>query len=388
MITDLLVSLPWILALASVVYHLASLHAARRFFSRAAPRLEGDMPPVSVLIPLCGTDFGAYQSYAALCRQDYPEFQLVFGVMDPHDSSIAVIRRLEAHFPALDIELVIDATTLGTNPKISNLRNMLAHARHRTLVLLDSDIRVAPGFLRRVVPEIQDEGVGLVTCFYRGAEASGLAAKVEAIGITAEFAPGVLVAWLTEGISFALGAVVGTTRERLEAIGGFEALADHLADDYVLGQLFRKAGYDVRLLPEVVETVLPRVSFPELLHHQVRWNRGIRACRPWGHAGLIFTHATVMALAAWAFSGGSLPIILLLGGVVAVRLWTGWVVGVRYLGDELLARHLFLLPLRDAFSFLVWCLSLGGRRVQWRGRCYLIVDGGRMAEEPSCGAIP
>jgi ceramide glucosyltransferase len=388
MVGDLFALLPWILSMASLGYYLVGIHAARRFFSMRIEAAGVDRPAVSILIPLRGVDFRAYENYASVCRQEYPEFQLVFGVMDPRDSSLAVIRKLKADFPETDIELVVDRATLGSNPKVSNLRNMMHRARHEVLVMLDSDIRIQPDFLTRVAPHALEPEVGLATCFYRGAGAPGVAAKIEAVGITAEFAPGVLVAWLTEGMSFALGAAVATTREKLAAIGGFEALADYLADDYMLGQLFRKAGYEVRLLPQVVETVLPRVSLAKLLRHQVRWSRGIRACRPGGHAGLVFTHGTVMALANWMFCGGSLPSTLLLAAVLGVRLWMGWTVGVKRLGDTLLARSFLLLPVRDLFSFLVWCMSLAGRRVEWRGRSYRIVNGGRIVEDRGVSPVP
>lgn len=371
----------WIFSLASLVYYLVGIHAARRFFAQKSGVPTGETPEVSVLIPLCGVDFRAYENYASVCRQDYPSFQLVFGVMDPEDPSIAVVEKLKTDFPETDIELVVDGTVLGANPKVCNLHNMLRRVRHEVLVLLDSDIRIQPDFLARVAPQALDPNVGLATCLYRGAGAPGTAAKVEAVGISAEFAPGVLVAWLTEGMSFALGAAVATTRRKLAAVGGFEALADYLADDYMLGQLFWKAEREVRLLPEVVETVLPRVSFAQLLKHQVRWSRGIRACRPWGHAGLVFTHGTVMALANMVISGGSPTSVLLLAAVLGVRLWMGWTVGVRHLGDTLLARNFLLLPLRDLFAFVVWSMSLAGGKVEWRGRRYRILRGGRIVEE-------
>jgi ceramide glucosyltransferase len=369
----------WLMSLASMAYCLVGIFAARRFFSRPATLRSPEFPPVSILIPLCGGDFRDFENYASLCRQNYPSFQLVFGVLDPQDSSVAVIEKLMADFFESDIELVIDSRALGNNPKVSNLRNMLERARHDTLVLMDSDIRVRDEFLLKVAPHISDDRVGLVTCFYRGSEAPGLPSKLEAVGITAEFAPGVLVAWLTEGLSFALGATVVTTKEKLSAIGGFRALADFLADDYMLGQLMRQAGYEVRLLPEVVETVVPRVGFRQLLSHQVRWSRGIRACRPGGHLGLIFTHGTVMALANWGISGMSVPSSLLLIATLAIRLWMGWSVGVKHLGDPLLKKNFMLLPVRDLFAFMVWCLSLVGRTVEWRGKSYRVLQGGKMA---------
>jgi ceramide glucosyltransferase len=383
MAVELLRLLLWLMALASIAYCLVGVFAARRFFSQPVPEPPPEFPPVSVLIPLCGSDFRAFENYVSLCRQSYPTFQLVFGVLDPQDSSVALIERLKADFTELDIELVVDTRTLGNNPKVSNLQNMLEHARYDTLILMDSDIRVRNGFLLKIAPHISDDRVGLVTCFYRGSEAPGMPSKLEAIGITAEFAPGVLVAWLMEGLSFALGATVATTKEKLSAIGGFRALADFLSDDYMLGQLMQQAGYEVRLLPEVVETVVPRVGFMHLLRHQVRWSRGIRACRPGGHLGLIFTHGTVMALVNWAISGMSVPSSLLLMATVAIRLWMGWIVGVKHLGDLLLKKYFLLLPVRDLFAFLVWCLSLVGHTVEWRGKNYRVLRGGKMDADSS-----
>jgi ceramide glucosyltransferase len=383
MIGDLVVLVLWALSLTSIAYYLVSIYAAKRFFSQRVDPPSSGLPPVSVLIPLCGRDFNAYENYASICRQNYPSFQLVFGVLSAQDSSIGVIDKLKKDFPETDIQLVVNSRTLGNNPKISNLRNMLQRARHKTLVLMDSDIRAEPDFLSRIVPHALEERVGLATCLYRGVEAPGMAAKLEAIGITAEFTAGVLVAWLTEGMSFALGATVVTTRDKLAAIGGVEAMADFLADDYVLGRLMQQAGYEVRLVPEVVETVLPRVGFPSLLRHQVRWSRGIRACRPGGHLGLVFTHGTVTALMCALASGGSASSLLLFAVTLCVRLWMGWAVGVKHLGDRLLIKHFLLLPVRDVFSLVVWILSYAGNRVEWRGRRYVILQGGRMADTTS-----
>lgn len=384
MAVDLVQLLLWILSLASIAYHCTAIAAAHRFFSRRGEVPPPTaLPPVTILVPLCGVDHRAWENYASICRQDYPAFQLLFGVLNPADSSIPVIERLRRDFPDLDMEMVVDTATLGNNPKVSNLHNMLKRARHDVLVLMDSDIRVRPGFLRAVVPSVLDDTTGLATCLYRGSGGSRLPSRLESVGIAAEFIPGVLTAWLMEGVSFALGATVIITRQRLEAVGGFAAIADYLADDYMLGRLMRQAGHEVRLLPEVVETVLTDVSFPELLTHQVRWSRGIRACRPVGHLGLIFTHGVVMALANVLLSGGGAASMLLLLATVSTRLRMGWVVGVRYLEDHHLAGNFMLLPIRDSFAFLVWCLSLGGRSVKWRGKRYRILQGGKLAADAS-----
>jgi ceramide glucosyltransferase len=208
------------------------------------------------MIPLCGKDFEAYENYASFCRQDYPNYQIVFGVNTEGDSSIPIIRKLKSDFPDKDIDLVIDGRAIGENPKVNNLNNMYRKAKHDVIVLVDSDVRVEADYLLSVISELMKEQAGLVTCLYRAGEAPNLAAKIEAVGITGEFAPGVLVAWLTEGISFAFGATIATTRENLEAIGGFNAIADYLADDYMLGRLMSQAGRKVMVSSHVVELVL------------------------------------------------------------------------------------------------------------------------------------
>lgn len=370
-----------LLTTASLCYYAASILAAKRFFSAPPAPGPSEFPPVSILIPLCGTDFRAYENYASLCRQGYPRFQIVFGVRDPEDVSIALVEKLKADFPGVPIELSVSAARIGHNPKVNNLNNMLPLARHAVLVLLDSDIRVGPDFLRSSLAEWMANGGGLLTCLYRAGEAPGPASKLEAMGISADFAPGVLVAEGARGISFAFGAAIVMGKDTLRAIGGFEAIADYLADDYMLGNLTRKAGLPVRLSRYVVETVLSRLSLPEFVRHQVRWARGIRACGPWGHTGSIVTNGTVLSslhLAAAGFSSFGWFLFL---STIAVRLAMAGFVGVHCLGDKILARNLPLVLLRDCFSFFFWCAALFGKRVTWRGGTFTIRPGGKMVPE-------
>lgn len=367
-----------IACLGSIGYYLAGLAAARRFFARPSANRPPRLPPVSILIPLSGKDFEAYDNYVSFCRQDYPEYQLVFGVNHADDSSIPVIRQLMADFPENEITLVVDSGAIGNNPKVNNLQNMLGKARHEVLVLVDSDIRVKREYLTTVVSELAEEGIGLVTCLYRAGKASNLAAKIEAIGITAEFAPGVLVAWLVEGISFALGATIATTRANLQAMGGFQAVADYLADDFMLGQLMHRAGFEVRLSSHVVEIILPPTTFRSMMKHQLRWARGIRACRPWGHRGAFITHGTILALLLVLASEGSAMSLALFAAVLLSRSAVACYVAIRKLNDRLLARLFWLLPLRDLFGFIFWALGQVGRRVEWRGKSYQLLHGGKM----------
>ena len=366
----------WFLALAATVYYLCCMVAAWRFFSSPSPGHPAHWPPLSILIPLCGADFRAYDNYKSFCGLDYPDFEIIFGVMDPRDSSVEVVDKLMTDFPEVPIRLVMGSDTIGENPKVNNLHNMLRAAKHEHLVIADSDIRVGKGFLRDIARHLVQSGVGAVTCLYRAGEAPGLAARLEALGITAEFAPSVFMAWMTEGVSFALGATVATTRSQLTGIGGLHAIADYLADDFMLGQLIWKSGAEVRIVPHVVDTILGPMKLGELLRHQVRWGRGIRACRQKGHMGLLFTHGTVWALMTMLLDGLSGASVALFSAVFSARIAMAWVVGCRFLGDGILKRNLPLLPVRDCFNFLVWCLSLSGHRVTWRGKSYILMQDG------------
>lgn len=378
MLTTFTVFLLSLLSVAGCAYYLTCLIAARRYFSRAhGPAPTAGTPPASILIPLCGVDFQAYDNYASFCRLDYPDFQIVFGVQNPQDTSIPVVERLKADFPHRDIQLVVDSTAIGTNPKVSNLHNMLSSARHELIVIVDSDIRVEPDYLAALVPELADERVGLVTCFYRAGAVPNWPSLLESVGITGEFAPGVLVADFTEGVRFAFGATMATRKTVLASIGGFPALADYLGDDYMLGNLIWKAGYSIRLGRPIVETIPSPVGLRAMLKHQLRWARNIRACRPAGHFGTVITYATVPALLNFILCASTASF-LLFAATAALRLLCGWTVGVRGLHDRILEKHLWMLLARDLMGFGIWCASLIGRQVEWRGRTYRLLKGGKM----------
>ena len=374
----MIITLLTLLCLGSICYYLACLAAARRFFARPPVNKLTPLPPVSILIPLSGKDFEAYENYVSFCRQDYPDCQIVFGVNGENDSSIPVIRKLMTEYPDTDIALVIDATVIGENPKVNNLNNMLGKAKHEVLVLVDSDIRVEPQYLAGIVSELADERTGMVTCLYRAGKAPNFAAKLEAIGITGEFAPGVLVAWFIEGISFAFGATIATRKENLQTIGGFQAIADYLADDFMLGKLMSQAGFEVRLSSHIVEIVLPPSTLKSMLKHQIRWARGIKACRPWGHLGALVTHGTTLALLLAVVSQGSALSMVILGVTLLTRLTVIYSIAIRKLGDRLVRENLWLVPLRDLLGFLIWCLGQVGKTVEWRERIFKLTDDGKM----------
>jgi len=369
-----------ICTVAANAYYLLSIIAARKFFSSPSDQESDEKLPVSIMIPLHGADFEAYENYARFCLLDYPEFQIVFGVRDANDTSVPIVLKLMTDFPDRDIALVISDRTIGQNLKISNLQNMLEQAKHEQIVIVDSDIRVERDYLRKVLAPLSDPRIGLVTCLYRAAKTSDFGAKLEAVGITGEFVSGVLMARMLEGVKFALGSTMATTRERLAAIGGFPALADYLADYFMLGNLIARNGYEVKLSQYVVETAMSPMGFWGMMRHQIRWARSTRISRPMGYLGLILTYGTALAILLVAVDGGSIFSLILLAITLVIRLSMAWVIGVKWLGDGLLREYFWLVPMRDLLSFLIWCISWVGRRVEWRGRQYEVARNGTMIQ--------
>ncbi len=374
-------SLPFFLLLVpcvtSIAFYLLSIHAASRFFSgRSRPGPEF-LPLVSILKSLCGLDRETYENLASFCRQDYPRFQLLLGVHDERDPVIPVLRRLALDFPRVDIQIIPCGRALGANPKVNNLLQMQEKADHPFLLVCDSDVRVEMDYLRRVVRPMADPAVGAVTCMCRSMS-KGWAGALEALHGATEFCPGVLTANRLEGMKFGLGAAILVRREALQRIGGFTSIADYLADDYLLGNKIAKAGYAVRLSDVVVEHDLSLRGLRALFQRQIRWNRGIRVCRPWGYRGLLFTYGVPMSLALLFAGGGSAFAWGMLGAVWIARLAMAHLVGAGHLHDRAARKFLWLVPLQDLFSFGLWLSGLFGVRISWRGHSYRLTKAGKL----------
>jgi ceramide glucosyltransferase len=375
-----------VLAVAPIIYYLFAIFAAAEFF-RAEPAgspepASGFTPPVSILKPIHGLDRETYENYASFCNQDYPEFEILFCVGDKRDPAVPVIEKIIADFPQGSIRLLIGSEPLGASDKVNKLCRMVREARHDTVIVSDSDVRVAPGFLRAVVTPFSDPKVGGVTCLYRGLTDDGFAANLEALGNSADFAPGVLVARLFGGLDFMLGAVMATTKELLAEIGGFESLADYFCDDYELGNRIASRGYRVELSRFPVDIVYPRETIGDAFRHQLRWNLSIRYSRPWGHFGLIFSSALpwaalVGALATWRVA------VVYLASALFFRIMMAISVGLHGMRDRLVRRNLWMLPLRDTFAFVVWLASFFPQRIYWRDRQFRVRDK-RLIPVPPC----
>lgn len=357
-------------ALAAAAYYLLAIVAAARWrgFGGGAAQSAAP-PPISILKPVRGRDPRFYEAIRSHAEQDYPEFEMLFGVVDPRDPAIDDIERLRREFPARRISLHVVATA-APNAKAGVLAELTRQARFPVLLVNDSDIRVGPGYLRAVTSPLADPTVGLVTCLYR-AHAENWPSRAEALGIATEFAPSVLVARMLGQAEFALGSTMVFRAEVLRQAGGFEAIAEYLADDYQLGCHIHRRGYRIVFAAEVVETDLGGESWRQTWKHQVRWSRTIRVSRPQGYYGYVVTHATLWALVAFA-AGEWWAGVAALG----LRLIAGVWIGAGILQYRRTLADAWLIPLRDLFGFAVWLAGSAGKHVEWRGeKLRLSADG-------------
>jgi ceramide glucosyltransferase len=296
------------------------------------------------------------------------------------DPAVPAIERLQAEFPERSIRLVLCPEQLGLNGKVSNVAQIAAHARYDYLLVNDSDIRVSPRYLSRIMGDFaapqRGKVVGMVTAPYRGRAHGTLGSKMEALGISTDFFPGVLMALMLDGeIRFGLGSTLAISREALDAIGGFVPLADALADDYEMGLKVANAGFGVRLSREVVETSVPAYDLRGFFDHQLRWARGIRDSRKLGYVGLLVTYGLPWAIFNVLASGWSLDSLALLSLALLARVTLALTVGVGILGDRQVLRDLWLLPLRDLAALWVWVWSFASDTVTWRGQKFVLRDG-------------
>ena len=366
-------------------YFLAALIAARIFLSRRRKPLAPFSPSVSILKSLKGLDPGMMEGFRSHCRQSYAgEYELLFGVASLSDPAVDAVRQLIAEFPTRAIRLIECPQRLGTNGKVSTLVQLTQHARYNFLLINDSDITVSPRYLEQVMAcfaPVDSDGkaaieTGLVTALYRGRAHHTLASTLEALGIATDFQAGVLLSkWIEGGLHYGLGSTLAVSREALDKIGGLLPLVDHLADDYELGERISAAGYGVVLSAEVVETNIAAYGWRGFLDHQLRWERTVRDSRPWGYAGLIFTHGLGWALLNVGASGASPLSLWLLGLSCCLRLALAMTVGAEVLSDRQVLPNLWLLPLRDLVAMCVWVAGFAGNTIVWRGECFALKDG-------------
>jgi ceramide glucosyltransferase len=366
------------LAATPFIYYALVLYSAHRFF-RARLGEDGSRtnftPPVSNLKPTMGLDPDAYENFASFCRQDYPDYEIIFCAGSSNDPVIPVIERLKNDFPERDIRVIFHRGTGGSNDKTSKLTRLVSEAKHDVLVISDSDVRVRPDYLRSVVAPLADSQVGAVTCMYVATGENSLAEKLQTIGMVSDFYAGILVARELDGIKFALGPTIATRRSILEKFGGYAVLRDRPADDLLVGRLIAEGGHRVELLSYTIMTVADYDSMGELWAKRLRWFIVMRHMRPWGHFGLLFTQGLPWCLAAIAIRPTPETALAYLGSYLALRGAITWQIGVHGLKERGMAEKLWLIPVWDAMAFCLWVTSFLRRRVRWRNAEYDIREG-------------
>lgn len=364
-------------AIPFIFYSLAIFSSYLYFRqSRNRPGKNLDFtPPISNLKPIRGLDPNAYENFASFCRQDYPEYELLFCVTDESDPSVAVIEKLIRDFPERQIRLLYSGGQNAINDKVAKLRIMEREARHEYLVINDSDVIVDTEYLRTVVEPLRDPKVGGVTCFYASAQEGDFVEKLQTIGMISDFYAGVLVAWKLDGIHFALGPTMVSTKQRIREFGGFEVLENRPADDLLFGRLIAEQGVEVRLLPYVVKTVPDFQGMDELLLKRVRWMTVMRALRPWGHFGLLFTWGLPWTTLAVLVHPTLITAAVYWGLYLAARVAITWVIGIQGLKQPGLWKKLPLIPIWDALAFVIWVVSFTRNSIRWRGVDYELRNG-------------
>ena len=361
----------YLLGLAGIAYLGLALFHAWRYRPARRPALSVSLPPVSVMIPLCGGEPGLYECLRSFCTQDYPEYHLVFGVRSREDLAVGVVNRLIADFPSRDITLVINAQIHGANLKVSNLINMNLFARHELIVMADSDITAPSDSLRRMIQALSAPKTGVATAAYVGVSGGALAAQMGAMYINNWFLPSVLVDLALNGVDGRYGAMIGIKRQALDSIGGLSVLSDYLAEDNRLGRLVRQQGYELAFIADPVATSVNTKSFSELFRQEIRWSRTVRCCRPSDHFLSLVTFPLPMLLILLTLAPSW-------GGVALVGAHMAMQMSLHLLMHRRIplsgpARP-WLMPLREMLCFIVWVFSLRGNIVRWRDVEYK-VDG-------------
>jgi ceramide glucosyltransferase len=362
------------------IYYLLALYSSWRFFRRpvtsAGPGLGSFTPPVSNLKPIRGIDPEAYENFASFCRQDYPDYELLFCVGENDAPVVPMLEKLARDFPQSHIRILVGTASNASNDKAAKLARLVSEAQHEILVISDSDVRARPDYLRTVVAPLADPKVGAVTCFYVPIEVKTLAESLQTIGMVSDFYAGILVARQLDGVKFALGPTIATTRARLAGFGGYRAIENRPGDDLLVGRLIAEQGYEVELLPYyTILTVADYQSMLDLLHKRMRWVVVMRHMRPWGHLGLLFTQGLPWSLAAIAIHPTVGVALGYLGAYLGLRLTMTWLIGVGGLRNQALWRKMWLIPVWDAMAFFIWLVSFGRNSFRWRGGEYSIRDG-------------
>jgi ceramide glucosyltransferase len=359
------------------IYYLLAIYSSARFFSAAnwkhTPNTDY-FPPISCLKPVKGLDPDAYENFASYCRQDYPDYEILFCV-DSNDPAVPILERLIRDFPGCQIRILYGSGRAAVNDKVARLVRLTNEARHELLVITDGDTRVQPDYLRTVAGAFRDPRVGGATCLYVSTEETTLAQQLQSTGMISDFFASTLVALYLDGIKFMLGQTIATTKKLIAGFGGFERLENRPADDLWVGRLVAEQDYEVKLLPQLVHTVADFQSFGDLLHKRARWMTVMRMMRPWGHLGLIFTWGLVWSLIAVAAHRSLAVAAAYLGTYLVLRTAMAWLIGVHGMRQKGMWKKILLIPVWDAIAFGIWLASFARNSIRWRGIDYMLQKG-------------
>src|SRR5579862_1568880 len=362
------------IAAVPAIYYTLVLISSFSFFPRAL-KSTNYTPPLSILKPIRGLDPDAYENFASLCRQNYPEYEILFCVSDEDDPVLPTLEKLIRDFPDRSIRILYGSGSNAPNDKVAKLARLVREAKYETVVMGDSDVRVTPDYLRSVVAPLADPKVGAVTCFYLPAHAHTLAENLQTVGMVSDFYAGLLVGWQLEGIRFALGATIVTSRERLAEFGGLQAIQNQPGDDLLIGRLIAEHGHEVKLLPYTVMKLGGCHSFKDLLAKRMRWMVVMKHMRRSAHFGLLFTQGLPWLLAAIAVYPSARLALAYASAYLGLRIAIAWSIGVRGLKQKGLWKVIALIPFWDALAFCIWLTSFLRKSIQWRDGEYYIRDG-------------
>jgi ceramide glucosyltransferase len=360
-----------------LIYYGLSLFSSWQFFRARARRPEGlcFTPPVSVLKPVRGVDHEAYENFASLCIQDYPEYEIVFCIDGPQDPIYKILQDMMRDFPETRIRVLFGSGSAAPNDKAAKLARLTAEAEYEYLMINDSDVRVRPDYLRTLVAPLANPEIGAATCFYVQSGDRLFTQSLQTIGMASDFYAAILTDWNLEGVKFTLGPTIATTRARLEDFGGYKSIDNRPADDLLVGQLIAARGYEVELLPYCTQVVGDCGSLGELLQKRLRWIVELRHMRPWGHIGLLFTQGLLWWVLAMIVRP-SMPVALgYFAAYLGLRMAMTWMIGIRGLGQKELRSKLWMIPVWDAIALCLWITSFLVRSFRWRGRDYQIRNG-------------
>lgn len=366
-------------SMISVGYYLLAMYTARKFFLSKTNSVSNFSPPISILKPLCGMEHMAYENFASFCQQNYPVYQIVFGVKKSDDPIIDVVQQIMLDFPHLDIQLVLCEQPQGANPKISSLISMQEKATYDFLLISDSDVRVSPDYLSQIIEPMQDNATGIVSCFSRPIVNQGFTI-VDALLYAAESFP--LLLWTQQLMPHKSNMVSGCSalirKTALEAIGGFKALADHIAEDTLMGKLATQAGYKIAHANCLVDHILHEETVLNLIQRKLRWMRGSFTYDPIGQFSLLATYGTL-----FSFLYCLTAPVLLIGVLVVCLVWLlriimVWKIGVYYLKIKSIKKYLWFVPLLDFIVIILWAYSFLSHTIHWRGNRFKVEKNGRL----------